>query len=149
MLMKELTVTSSAFKNNQRIPEKYTCSGEGINPPLQIDGIPEGTKSLALIFDDPDAVGEIFDHWILYNIPPTQNHIAENSLAGAAGLNSDQEPVYAPPCPPPGKNHRYTFKVYALDATLVLGGKAAKGEVEKAMRGHILAEGRLVGLFSR
>ncbi|MCL5876765.1 MAG: YbhB/YbcL family Raf kinase inhibitor-like protein [Candidatus Bathyarchaeota archaeon] len=147
--MKELTVTSSAFKNNQRIPEKYTCIGEGINPQLSIDGIPEGTKSLALIFDDPDAVGGTFDHWILYNIPPTQSQIGENSFVGIAGLNSDQEPVYAPPCPPPGKNHRYTFKVYALDVTLTLGGKAAKRDVEKAMKGHLLAEGKLVGLFNR
>ncbi|MCW3982941.1 MAG: YbhB/YbcL family Raf kinase inhibitor-like protein [Candidatus Bathyarchaeota archaeon] len=147
--MKELTVTSSAFKNNQRIPEKYTCVGEGINPPLSIEGVPEGTKSLALIFDDPDAVGGTFDHWILYNIPPTQSQIGENSSAGIAALNSDQEPVYAPPCPPPGKNHRYAFKFYALDATLTLGVKAAKRDVEKAMKGHILAEGKLVGLFSR
>jgi Raf kinase inhibitor-like YbhB/YbcL family protein len=147
--MKELTITSSAFKNNQHIPEKYTCSGEGVNPPITIEGIPKGTKRLALILDDPDAVGGIFDHWILYNIPSSQNKIAENSSVGTQGLNSDQEPKYTPPCPPPGKPHRYTFKVYALDMILNLGENSTKKDLERAMKGHILAIGSLVGIFGR
>jgi Raf kinase inhibitor-like YbhB/YbcL family protein len=147
--MKELTVTSPAFEPNQPIPEKYTCSGEGTNPPLTIEGIPQGTISLALIFDDPDAPSGTFDHWIIWNIPASQNKIAENSTPGMEGLNSDQEQGYAPPCPPPGKPHRYTFRVFALDMELGLGANSTKKDLEKAMKGHVLAEGKLIGLFSR
>src|SRR5512137_619908 len=114
--MKELILTSPAFKNNQTIPIKYTSNGP--NPPLTIEGIPEATKSLALILDDPDAPRGTFDHWIIWNIPPTQNKIAENTSPGIEGLNSAQENRYIGPYPPPGKPHHYIFRIYAVDKQL-------------------------------
>ncbi|MGE5555698.1 MAG: YbhB/YbcL family Raf kinase inhibitor-like protein [Methanocella sp.] len=147
--MKTLTVTSSAFQYNQKIPGDYACDYENKNPPLTIEGVPEGTKSLALIFDDPDAVGGTFDHWVVWNIPPTQTKIGENTVPGVEGLNSDQQTGYVGPCPPPGKIHRYVFRVFALDTLLNLGANSGKEDLEKAMEGHILAKGELVGLFGR
>jgi len=147
--MKQLNVTSPAFEDNQSIPEKYTCTGEGINPPLSIEGIPEGTKSLTLILDDPDAPAGTFDHWVIWNISPAQTKIAEHTAPGIEGLNSDKEQGYTPPCPPPGKPHRYIFRVYALDIMLTLGAESTKKDLEKAVKGHILAEGKLMGLFAR
>ena len=146
--MKTLTVTSPAFQHNQRIPGEYVCVYESKNPPLNIEGIPEGTKSLALIFDDPDAVGGTFDHWIVWNIPPTQT-IEENSVPGVEGLNSDLQNGYIGPCPPPGKPHRYIFRVFALDTMLDLDSDSGKEDLEKAMEGHVLAKGELIGLFGR
>ena len=147
--MKQLKVTSSEFEDNQYIPEKYTCTGEGINPPLSIEGIPEGTKSLTLILDDPDAPAGTFDHWVIWNISPAQTKIAEHTALGIEGLNSDKEQGYTPPCPPPGKPHRYIFRVYALDIMLTLGAESTKKDLEKAVKGHVLAEGKLTGLFAR
>jgi Raf kinase inhibitor-like YbhB/YbcL family protein len=144
--MKELIITSPAFQPNQTIPEKYTC--EGPNPPLIIEGIPEGAKSLALVLDDPDAVGT-FDHWIVWNIPSTQNEIVEDSAPGTVGLNSDRQNTYTGPCPPPGKPHHYTFKVYAVDTQLELSVDSGKEELEKALKGHVVAEGKLIGLYGR
>jgi Raf kinase inhibitor-like YbhB/YbcL family protein len=144
--MKELTITSPAFQKNQAIPEKYTCDGP--NPPLTIEGIPEGTKSLALVLDDPDAHGT-FDHWVVWNIPPSQNKISEDSAPGVEGLNSDQENGYIGPCPPPGKPHHYTFKIYAVDTLLQLGEDSDKKALEEALKGHILADGKLIGLYGR
>jgi Raf kinase inhibitor-like YbhB/YbcL family protein len=145
--MKQLTITSPAFQPNQTIPEKYTC--DGTNPPLTIEGVPEGTRSLALVFDDPDAPSGTFDHWILWNIPPSQHEIAEHSVPGVEGLNSDQLHGYVGPCPPPGKPHRYTFKVYAVDTELELDANSDKKALEKALKGQVLAEGKLVGLYGR
>ncbi len=147
--MKELSITSTAFEPNKPIPEKYTCEGENTNPPLEIIGIPEGTKSLSLIMDDPDAGGGTFDHWIVWNISPSTNKIAEHSVPGKEGLNSADEYGYHGPCPPPGKPHRYTFKVYALDMELGLGANTTKSDLEKAMQGHILAKGQMIGLYHR
>ncbi len=146
--MNQLTVTSPAFKPNQAIPEKYTCKGEGVNPPLSIEGIPKDTKSLALILDDPDASSGTFDHWVVWNIPPSQNKIEEQAMPGIEGLNSDDMPGYTPPCPPPGKPHRYTFRVYALDTMLGLDANSTIKDLEKAVKGHVLAEGKLIGLFA-
>lgn len=145
--MKELTVTSPAFQPNQAIPKKYSCDGP--NPPLKIEGAPEGTKSLALILDDPDAPSGTFDHWLLWNIPPSQTQIAENSAPGVEGLNSDEENSYTGPCPPPGKPHHYNFKVYAVDTLLQLSKDSDKKALENALKGHILAEGKLIGLYGR
>jgi hypothetical protein len=145
--MKQLVVTSSAFVHDQKIPAKYTCDGDNVNPPLTIEGIPEGTKTLVLIADDPDAPVGIWDHWIVWNIPVT-SAIEENSVPGKEALNSFGKKSYGGPCPPSG-THRYFFKVYALDAELDLGANANKADVEKAMRGHVLGQGELVGLYSR
>jgi len=147
--MKQLKVTSSEFEDNQDIPKKYTCTGEGINPPLSIEGIPEGTKSLTLILDDPDAPAGTFDHWVVWNISPAQTKITKHTAPGIEGLNSDREQGYTPPCPPPGKPHRYTFRVFALDMMLSLGANSSKKDLENAMKGHVLAEGKLIGIFSR
>jgi len=145
--MKELTIISPAFESNKPIPSKYTCDGDDVNPTLNIEGIPEETKSLVLIVDDPDAPMGTWDHWIVWNIPPT-NKIEENSVPGTEGLNDFRKHSYGGPCPPSG-THRYFFKVYALDTKLDLHPNSRKKDVEKAMKEHILAKGELVGLYSR
>ncbi len=147
--MKELKVSSPAFEPNQHIPEKYSCDDQSINPPLTIEGMPEGAKSLVLILEDPDAAKGTFDHWIMWNIAPTQKTIEEDSAPGIQGLNSKGKTGYTGPCPPPGKPHHYNFKVYSLDTELALAEKSSKSDLEKAMEGHVIAEGKLVGLFGR
>ncbi len=147
--MSHLIITSPVFQFNQRIPTKYTGDGEDVNPPLSIDGIPQDTKSLALIVDDPDSPTGTFDHWVVWNISPSQNRIAENTVPGIQGLNSCNQLGYTGPYPPPGKPHRYIFRVFALDTKLCLGDSSTKKDLERAMKGHVLKEGKLVGLFSR
>jgi Raf kinase inhibitor-like YbhB/YbcL family protein len=144
--MKTLIVASD-FEHNQPIPKRYTCDGEDINPPLAIEGIPEETKSLVLIVDDPDAPVGTWVHWVVWNIPVT-SAIAENSVPGKEGFNSWNRNSYGGACPPDG-THRYFFKVYALDIVLDLGVNANKADVEKAMKGHIVAQGELIGLYGR
>ena len=146
--MKKLSVMSPTFENNQLIPAKYTCDGDDVNPPLAIDGVPEGTKTLALIVDDPDAPMGTWDHWIVWNIPATASKIAENTVPGTEGMNDFRRRSYGGPCPPSG-THRYFFKVYALDVKLDLSPTSRKRDVEKAMQGHVLAKGELVGLYRR
>jgi Raf kinase inhibitor-like YbhB/YbcL family protein len=145
--MKELTVSSPAFENNNLIPSKYTCDGDNVNPPLIIEGIPEKTKSLVLIVDDPDAPMGTWDHWVVWNISPT-NKIEENTVPGTEGINDSRKHSYGGPCPPSG-THRYFFKIYALDTKLDLNSNSRKKDVEKAMQSHILAKGELVGLYHR
>ena len=146
--MQELKIKSPAFEANKPIPKKYSCDGNDINPPLTIEGIPKEAKTLALIVDDPDAPSGTFDHWIVWNIPASTSKIGENTIPGKEGLNGARQSSYMGPCPP-GGTHRYFFKVYALDAELNLGINSKKKDVEKAMQGHILAKGELVGLYSR
>jgi Raf kinase inhibitor-like YbhB/YbcL family protein len=146
--MKKLSVNSSAFENNKFIPAKYTCDGDDVNPPLTIEGVPEGTKTLALIVDDPDAPMGTWDHWIVWNISATASKIAENTVPGTEGMNDFRRRSYGGPCPPSG-THRYFFKVYALDVKLDLSPTSRKRDVEKAMQGHVLAKGELVGLYRR
>ena len=146
--MKKLSVTSPAFENNKLIPAKYTCDGDDVNPPLTIEGIPEGTKTLALIVDDPDCPTGTWDHWIVWNIPATASKIEENTIPGTEGMNDFRRRSYGGPCPPSG-THRYFFKVYALDAKLDLSPTSRKRDVEKAMQDHVLAKGELVGLYRR
>jgi len=146
--MKELIVKSPAFQPNNQIPKKYSCDGEDKNPPLTIDGVPKESKSLALIVDDPDAPHGTFDHWVVWDIPPSTTKIAEHSIPGTEGLNGARQKGFMGPCPPSG-THRYFFKVYALDTELKLGAKTTKRELEKAMENHILAKGELIGLYKR
>lgn len=146
-VVSELRISSPAFKMNGEIPIKYTCDGADINPPLLIEGIPEGTQSLVLIVDDPDAPGGTWDHWIVWNIPLVET-IEEDSVPGTEGLNDFKKHSYGGPCPPSG-THRYFFKVYALDTTLDLPTTITKTNVEQAMVGHILAKGELIGLYTR
>jgi Raf kinase inhibitor-like YbhB/YbcL family protein len=146
--MADLRVKSPAFEQGKLIPKKYTCDGQDINPPLTIEGIPKETKTLVLALDDPDAPSGTFDHWIVWNIPASTNKIAENSVPGKEGFNSAGQTGYMGPCPPSG-THRYFFKVYALDTELALGIGAKKKDAEKAMQGHVLAKGELMGIYRR
>lgn len=147
VLNKPLIVESPAFANNELIPAKYTCVGSNINPALVITDIPYGTKSLALIVDDPDAPNGTFDHWIMWNIPPIAV-IDENSAPGIQGRNGKGENKYMGPCPPSGTHH-YNFKVYALDTKLNLPAGSNKTALLKAMDKHILVSGELIGLFKK
>ncbi|MCW4009219.1 MAG: YbhB/YbcL family Raf kinase inhibitor-like protein [Candidatus Bathyarchaeota archaeon] len=146
--MAGLTVRSSAFENRGQIPKKYTCDGEEVNPPLTVKDIPQAAQSLVLVVDDPDAPRGTYDHWVVWNIP-LNVEIEENSVPGVVGVNSAGLRSYDGMCPPWG-THRYFFKVYALDTKLDLKPDATgKKDLEKAMQGHILAKGELVGLYSR
>ena len=150
-----LVISSSAFVEGGMIPSKYTCDGQDVSPPLAISGIPEKAKSLALISDDPDAPRGTWVHWVLYNLPPDTKGLPENMpddeklKSGARhGVTDFASFGYGGPCPP-GGTHRYFFKVYALDIMLDLSGKVKKADVEAAMKGHVLAEGQLMGKYKR
>jgi len=143
----EMKITSPDFENNGHIPPKFTCQGEDINPPLLIDGIPEGTKTLALIVDDPDAPMGTWIHWVVFNIPVVSK-IEENTIPGKQGSNDFGRKDYGGPCPPSG-THRYFFKIYALDSKLNLEEGTSKQELEKGMQGHILDSAELIGLYKK
>ena len=147
-ILKTLIVKSPAFESNKLIPEKYTCDGDNVNPPLIIEDVPEETKSLVLIIDDPDAAAGTWNHWLVWNIPPSTRKIGENTVPGTEGISTYRRHAYGGPCPPSG-THRYFFKVYALDTKLDLNSNSQKKDVEKAMEGHVLAEGELLGLYRR
>lgn len=142
-----MKITSPAFENNSNIPSKFTCEGQDINPPLIIDNIPDGTKSLALISDDPDAPMKTWVHWVVYDIQPT-GIIEEDSIPGRQGINDFGRRDWGGPCPPSG-THRYYFKIYALDKMLGLPEGIDKKALEKAMEGHILDKAELTGLYKR
>lgn len=152
----EIEVTSPAFEQGMLIPRKYTCDGENFSPPLMWQSVPENAISLALICDDPDAPSGTFAHWILFDLPTDTKELpehispAETALPDGAtqGTNSANRIGYMGPCPPSG-THRYFFKIYALDTKIGLGTGATKGQVESAIKGHILAEGELMGTYSR
>ncbi len=148
--MGELRVSSPAFGHGASIPALHTCDGRDTTPPLDIGGVPEKARSLVLIMDDPDAPMGTWVHWVVWNIPPRTTELRENSLpeGSVEGRNSWRRTGYGGPCPPSG-SHRYFFKLYALDTTLGLPTSADKGEVERAMKGHILAEGQLMGTYKR
>jgi Raf kinase inhibitor-like YbhB/YbcL family protein len=139
--------TSTAFREGEPIPAKYTCEGRDINPPLDIGDIPEKAKSLALIVDDPDAPRKTWVHWLVWNIPIT-HHLKEDTVPGEQGWNSFKRFSYGGPCPPSG-THRYFFKVYALDTLLKLTSQTSQKELEQAMNEHILAFGELMGVYAR
>lgn len=144
----KLTIGSTAFASNEVIPARYTCEGENVNPAITIEDIPEGTKSLALIVEDPDAADGTFVHWLLWNVRPMEM-IIENAAPGVQGKNSFGKTTYGGPCPPPGSEHRYAFKVYALDKILDVHVGADKSALEHAMNGHILAQGEIMGIYRR
>jgi hypothetical protein len=148
--MKGLQLVSPAFKHNEFIPEKYTCDGKDINPPLLIENIPSGTKSMALIVDDPDVPAGTWVHWVVWNISPDTKEMKESSVPEGAqqGVNDFRKHGYGGPCPPSG-THRYFFKLYALDTMLNLGSKAKKSDLEQAMKGHILEKTELIGRYRR
>ena len=144
---RQMKITSPSFKNNEKMPARFTYDGEDINPALEIEGLPEGAKSLALIVDDPDAPMKTWVHWILYDIPPI-DRIEEDSIPGKQGINDSGGKNYHGPCPPSG-THRYYFKIYALDKILGLNDGISKESLEKAMQRSILSSAELVGLYNR
>ncbi|MCH8864816.1 MAG: YbhB/YbcL family Raf kinase inhibitor-like protein [Chloroflexi bacterium] len=154
--MMELTVSSTVFREGETIPAKYTCQGEDISPSITWGEPPDGTRSLAIIVDDPDAPGGVFTHWIIFNLPadtrqlpaavPTQPRLDSGARQGKTDFG---RVGYGGPCPPPGKPHRYQFTVYALDRTLDLAAGASRSQVLEAMQGNILSRGRLTGIYER
>ncbi len=152
-----LTLTSTAFAHQGEIPSRHTCEGENLSPPLAWSGVPPGTKSLALIVDDPDAPDpaapkRVYVHWVAYNLPPEATSLPEAVAklpgAGRDGTNDWQRTGYGGPCPPIGR-HRYFHKLYALDTLLPDLGHPTKAALEKAMAGHVIAEAQLVGTYQK
>jgi Raf kinase inhibitor-like YbhB/YbcL family protein len=151
-----MTITSPAFELGRPIPAKYTCEGEDVSPPLQWRDVPADAKSLSLICDDPDAPVGTWVHWVVYDLPLTTGELTEKvpmsqTLPDGAkqGRNDFKRVGYGGPCPPPGKPHRYYFKLYALDTQLGLKPGATKRELLQTMEGHILAEAQLMGTYQR
>ncbi len=146
----KLTVTSTAFKENGMIPTKYSCMGQEVSPPLAFGGVPQGTKTLAIIVHDPDApVAGGFTHWVIWNIDPASPWVPEGFTSIYQGLNGARTRGYKGMCPPTGTHH-YHFMVYALDVQLNLNRETTdKKALEKVMKGHILASGDLVGTFDK
>lgn len=144
-----LRLTSSAFQNNGQIPAKYTCDGEGISPPLTISGVPERASTLVLIMDDPDAPNGVWDHWIVFDMDPSITEIKEGEEPnGTHGKGTAGKIGYQSPCPPDGE-HRYLFKLYAIDVVLNLPDAISKNEVEAAIEDHVLDYAELIGRYIR
>ncbi len=145
-----MKLESPAFENNGFIPKKYTCDGQDFSPPLLISEVPKSAKSLVLIVDDPDAPMGTFTHWTVWNIPPNTTEFQENSLPQGAieGLTSWGKTGWQGPCPPSGQ-HRYFFKLFALDQVLELKAGASLSQLKSAMEGHIIDRAELVGLYQR
>ncbi len=151
-----MQLSCEAFAEGAEIPAKFTCDDKDVSPPLKWSGAPAGTKSFAVVVDDPDAPMGTWVHWVLYNLPGTETELSEGtprteSIPSGAkqGLNDFRKIGYGGPCPPPGKPHRYMFKVYALDAMLELKPGATKKQLEQAMGKHILAQAQLMGTYKR
>ena len=140
-------LSSHAFQNNNSIPKKYTCQGEGINPPLSIMDIPSKAKTLVLLLEDPDTPGGYFLHWAVFDIPVI-NEIVENSTPGKLAFNDGGQIEYTPPCPPTG-THRYIFTVFAVDIFINKPDGIAVKEIKKTIEGHVLASDKLVGLYKK
>ena len=150
-----LSITSTAFKQGERIPSKYTCDGSDTSPELEWSDVPDGAQSFTIIADDPDAPVGTWIHWVLYNVPGETRTLPEAIPPDASlpdrsmqGKNSWGRPGYGGPCPP-GGTHRYFFRLYALDTVLELKSGVSENDLLKAMKGHILAEAELMGLYSR
>lgn len=137
-------ITSPAFENNGKIPQKYSCEGEGIHPPLRIEQVPQNAKSLVLIVDDPDAPMGTFIHWVVFNIPPTTTEIPEDKIPQGAISASD----WVAPCPPSGMHH-YRFFLWALSESLTLSSSATKEEVEKTAQKYLIEKSELLGTYQK
>jgi Raf kinase inhibitor-like YbhB/YbcL family protein len=156
-IVMDIEILSTAFREGESIPVQYTCDDANVSPPLRWGGIPKNSQSLALICEDPDAPSGVFVHWVIFNLPPIVADLPEATPttedlveSGAIqGRNDFNKLGYGGPCPPPGKPHRYFFRLYALDTKLDLQAGATKREFERAAEGHILAEGRLMGTYKR
>jgi len=150
-----IKLISAAFKDGEPIPRQYTCDGVNVSPPLEWSGVPKAATTLVIIADDTDAPAGTWVHWVVYNLPADNIGIVENlprdenlKAGGAQGKNDFEKNGYGGPCPPSG-THRYFFKIYALDGELPLKAGATKAEVEKAMAGHVLMQGQLMGTYRR
>jgi len=149
-----MELTSPVFEEGGEIPAKFTCDGENVSPELVISGAPEGAKSLVLIMEDPDVPPQVredrmWNHWVAFNIPPETETIPENTQPeGTKGVNTSRGLGYGGPCPP-DREHRYFFKLFALDTLLELEEGATKEQVLEAMSGHVLAEAQLMGMYNR
>lgn len=149
-----MKLKSSTFSNNGYIPKKYTCNGDNMNPPLKIEGVPEGTKSLALIMFDPDVPHSIredgvWNHWLFWNLDPNTEIIEEGKEPNAVyGITTSNTLDYIGPCPPDGE-HRYYFTLYALDTELSLPEGSTREDLERAIGGHILAQSELMGRYTQ
>ncbi len=147
-----MRLSSDAFPDGGTIPVDYTCTGSNTSPPLRWSGAPDGARAFALIMDDPDAPSGTFDHWVVYDLTPSTTGLAAGAAIGGdakMGKNGRGQAAYTGPCPPPGAPHHYQFKLYALDAPLGLAAAESKASVEAAMRGHVLAQAALAGLYGR
>ena len=146
----DFRITSSIFEDNGNIPGKYTCDGANVNPPLRIENVSPETTSLVLILDDLNAPRGTYVHWILWNIRPNTKEIKENSVPEGAvqGITDFKKRKYGGPCPP-SRAHKYVFKIYALDIRLDLNPDSSKKDVEKAMKGHVIAEAQMTGIYKR
>jgi Raf kinase inhibitor-like YbhB/YbcL family protein len=149
-----MKIISTAFQNNQKIPIKYTCEGEGLNPPFQINNVPDGTKSLAVLAWDPDVplgagTDGNWDHWVVFNMEPVDTIIQEGvEPQGVHGITTSKTHKYVPPCPP-DREHRYYFEAYALDNILELSDNATRADVENAMEGHIIEKAQIMGRYCK
>lgn len=145
-----LSITSQAFAEGGAIPQRYTCDGVDVNPPLTITNVPPQAKSLVLIVDDPDAPVGTWNHWLVWSLDPQTTEVRENSVPASAvlGTNDFGKLDWGGPCPPSG-THRYVFRLFALDTSLTLPAGVKRAELEQAMAGHILDTGELMGRYSR
>ncbi len=151
---RSLSLQSSAFEDGERIPEKYTCDGKGVSPPLTWKGVPKDARDLALVMEDPDAPAGTWIHWVLFNIPETMTQLSENLPAEATlesdarhGRNSWDRIGYGGPCPPRGQEHRYFFRLYALDTPVPLPSHSRLSRLKAHMKGHILQKAVLMGTY--
>jgi Raf kinase inhibitor-like YbhB/YbcL family protein len=151
----EIKMTSAAFEPGGMIPNQYTCDGQDISPPLSWGDVPDGSASIALVCDDPDAPMGTWVHWVLFDLPPETRNLPENippsetlEGGGTHGVNDFRRLGYGGPCPP-GGTHRYYFKIYALDKKMGLSAGSTKAQLLKAMEGHVMAEGELIGRYKR
>jgi hypothetical protein len=154
--MVKIVLTSTAFQAGEAIPRKHTCDGPDPSPALGWAGVPDGARSFALLCEDPDAPVGLWVHWVIWGLPPDSTSLPEGVakeklLPGgvAQGTNDFKRIGYGGPCPPPGKPHRYYFKIYALDTTLTLPPGATRKELLKAIEGHVIGEGELMGVYGR
>lgn len=150
------SISSPSFQNGKDIPKKFTCDGDDVSPALSWTDPPQGSKSLALIADDPDAPRGTWTHWVLFDLPPATSALPEGVPkvgelpgGGRQGVNDFHKLGYGGPCPPPGKPHRYFFKLYALDNKLNLKAGASKQEVEQSMQSHVLGKAEVMGKYGR
>lgn len=150
-----MKIQSSAFSEGQPIPQKYTCQGEDVSPALSWSDAPPDTKAFAIIADDPDAPAGTWVHWVFFNLPAQTHQLpegvpkTEQASGGTQGKNDFKKIGYNGPCPPPGKSHRYFFKLYALGGPLSLKSGSTKQDVEKAIRGHVLSHAETMGTYQR